>query len=181
MADNMFLGAQHISNALASYEAARSGFFNFIIPGDRINQMLRASISMDNFETATDDDRLSPKADEHFSLNVIKAPVPHFSVEVLRYKRGNEEVKFAGVPSFKGGSITVDDVVGLRTKDILMAWQAKTYDVRTGKGGRMRDYKIDCTLVEYTQDYIPIRTWTLFGCFPYEISEDDFNKESWIR
>jgi hypothetical protein len=39
----------------------------------------------------------------------------------MQYKRGNEVVNFAGVPSWEDGEIVVDDVVGLDTKSILMA------------------------------------------------------------
>jgi hypothetical protein len=59
-----------------------------------------------------------------------------------------------------------------------MAWQALTYNVYTRKGGRMKDYKRECTLVEYTQDYEPIRQWKLFGCFPLSLSEDSFDREN---
>jgi hypothetical protein len=123
-------------------------------------------------------DKLPALAADILKLNVIKAPVPHFSLGVLEYKRGNETVKFAGTPTFESGSITVDDVVGLDTKSILMAWQALAYNVKTRKGGRMKDYKIDCQLTEYTQDFTVVRTWDLFGCWISKISEGEFDKEN---
>ena len=82
------------------------------------------------------------------------------------------------MPTFKDGSITVDDVVGLRTKDMLYAWQYLAYNPITRKGGRMKDYKKTCTLIEYTQDYEQIRYWTLYGCFVTGIDEGDFDRES---
>ena len=42
----------------------------------------------------------------------------------------------------------------------------------------MADYKKTCTLVEYTQDYEQIRSWTLYGCWISSLSEDDFDKEN---
>jgi hypothetical protein len=42
----------------------------------------------------------------------------------------------------------------------------------------MKDYKKTCTLVEYTQDYVPIRTWTLHGVFITKISEGEFDREN---
>ncbi len=42
----------------------------------------------------------------------------------------------------------------------------------------MKDYKRECTLVEYTQDYEPIRQWKLYGCFPLSLSEDNFDREN---
>mgnify|MGYP006967454895 CR=1 FL=1 len=111
------LSAQHISTNLANYEAARTGFFSLIV--DDIDNIVSAAFSGDR-AAATDNDKIA-RAQETLKLNVIKAPVPHFTLQPLEYKRGNDTVKFAGVPTFKDGSIVVDDVVGQRTKDMLYA------------------------------------------------------------
>ena len=174
VSDRNLLSAYSISNNLKSYEAARSGFFTLIV--DNLDNIIRADYS-GNKEDLSDSDKIS-NAQNYLQLNVTKAPVPHFTLEKLSYKRGNEVVNFAGTPSWSDGEITVDDVVGLDTKSILMAWQAAAYDVNTGKGGRMADYKKTCTLVEYTQDYEQIRSWTLYGCWISSLSEDDFDKEN---
>lgn len=171
------LSAQHISTNLRNYEAARSGFFTFIV--DDIDNIIRADYTGDR----SDEDSISESsriknAQETLKLNVTSASVPHFSLEVLQYKRGNDTVKFAGTPTFEAGSISVDDVVGLDTKSILMAWQALAYDIKTRRGGRMVDYKKNCTLVEYTQDFEQIRSWKLYGCWISEIGDEAFDKES---
>jgi hypothetical protein len=179
------LNAVHISEALQDYEAARSGFFTLLV-GDAetfdaendkawntINGLPSAYKDKAPLEASGDNTQ-----QKLLALNVTKAFVPHFSLEVLEYKRGNEKVKFAGTPTFNGGSITVDDIVGIDTKNILLAWQAQAYDVHTGKGGRMKHYKKNCTLIEYTQDYEQVRKWDLRGCWISELSEDDFDKES---
>jgi hypothetical protein len=168
------LSAQHISTNLANYEAARTGFFSLIVDG--IDNIVSAAYSGDSRD-ATANDKIA-RAQETLKLNVIKAPVPHFGVEVLKYKRGNDTVTFAGVPEYDSGSITVDDVVGMDTKSILMAWQALTYNVYTRKGGRMKDYKKNATLIEYTQDFEQVRSWTLYGCWISKISEGEFDKEN---
>lgn len=167
------LSAQHISTNLANYEAARSGFFSLIV--DNIDNIVRASYTGER-SAATDSDKIK-QAQEILKLNVVKAPVPHFSLTKLSYRRGNDVVNFAGVPEFTDGSIVVDDVVGVDTKSILMAWQALGYNVHTRKGGRMKDYKKDCTLVEYTQDFEQVRSWKLYGCWVRNITEGDFDKE----
>lgn len=169
------LSAMHISTNLANYEAARSGFFSLLV--DDIENIVKASYPGVDFGDATEADKLK-KVQEVLKLNVVKAPVPHFSLSKLSYRRGNDVVNFAGVPEFKDGSITVDDVVGLDTKSILMAWQALAYNVHTRKGGRMKDYKKDCTLIEYTQDFEQIRSWKLYGCWIQDIQEGDFDKEN---
>ena len=168
------LSAQHISANLASYEAARTGFFSLIV--DNIDNIVNAAFSGDPRD-ASENDKIA-KAQETLKLNVVKAPVPHFTLSTLQYKRGNDTVKFAGVPEFQSGSITVDDVVGMDTKSILMAWQALAYNVYTRKGGRMKDYKKTCTLIEYTQDFEQIRSWTLYGCWISDITESEFDKEN---
>ena len=168
------LSAKHISTNLANYEAARSGFFSLLVHD--INGIVKASFGGADPREAGDNDKIA-RAEEILKLNVVKAPVPHFSLEKLSYRRGNDVVNFAGVPSFKDGSITVDDVVGMDTKSILMAWQALAYNVHTRKGGRMKDYKKDCTLIEYTQDFEQVRSWTLYGCWIQDIQEGDFDKE----
>lgn len=168
------LSAAHISANLAAHEAARTGFFSLIV--DDIDNIVKASFSGDP-KSATANDKIA-RAQETLKLHVVSAPVPHFNLKRLEYKRGNDTVTFAGVPEFQSGSIKVDDVVGLDTKSILMAWQALAYNVYTRKGGRMKDYKKNATLIEYTQDFEQIRSWTLYGCWVSEVSEDPFNKES---
>lgn len=168
------LSAKHISTNLANYEAARTGFFSLIV--DDIDNIINAAFSGEAGEAAASD-RIA-RAQETLKLNVVKAPVPHFELKVNEYKRGNDTVKFAGVPEFRTGDITVDDVVGMDTKSILMAWQALAYNVYTRKGGRMKDYKKNATLIEYTQDFEQIRSWTLYGCWISNITEGDFDKEN---
>ncbi len=168
------LSASHISTNLANYEAARSGFFSLIV--NDIDNIVRASYTGDH-TAATANDKIGTQAQETLKLNVTQAPVPHFQIQKLSYKRGNDTINFAGTPEFQDGEITVDDVVGMDTKSILMAWQGLAYNVHTRKGGRMKDYKKDATLVEYTQDFEQIRSWKLHGCWISNITEDPFNKE----
>lgn len=182
------LGALHISDALQDYEAARSGFFVLQVGTDvafkaddpnawnTINEL--PSAYADHAAVTHTDLKNANTSQAILALNVTKASVPHFSLEVLEYKRGNEKVKFAGTPSFEAGSLTVDDIVGLDTKNILLAWQAQAYDVHSGKGGRMKHYKKNCMLIEYTQDYEQIRKWELRGCWISELSEDTFDREA---
>ena len=172
------LSAYHISTDLANYESARSGFFSLIV--NDIDNIIRATYTGGETDPAkvAEGDKLGNRAQEILKLNVVKAPVPHFSLKKESYRRGNDVVNFAGVPEFKDGSIVVDDVVGLDTKAILMAWQGLAYNVHTRKGGRMKDYKKNATLIEYTQDFEQIRSWTLYGCWIQDLQEGDFDKEN---
>ena len=179
MADQS-LNTLHISENLAAYEAARNSFFVFYVDPTQLTNLYSPDFDPDSGEAKVEDGTRfdGQMASDALRLNVVKSSVPNFTVETHEYRRGNAVVKFAGVPTFKDGSITVDDVVGLRTKDMLYAWQYLAYNPITRKGGRMKDYKKTCTLIEYTQDYEQIRYWTLYGCFVTGIDEGDFDRES---
>lgn len=179
MADQS-LNTLHISENLAAYEAARNSFFVFYVDPTQLTNLYSPDFDPDSGEAKVEDGTLfdGQMASDAIRLNVVKSSVPNFTIEPLEYRRGNDVVKFAGVPSFSAGSITVDDVVGLRTKDMLYAWQYLAYNPITRKGGRMKDYKKTCTLIEYTQDYEQIRYWTLYGCFITSIDEGDFDREN---
>jgi hypothetical protein len=87
-------------------------------------------------------------------------------------------MKFAGTPEFDSGSIELNDYIGAGTKDVLMAWQRKSYDVKTEKVGLASDYKMTAYLLEYTPDYQLVRTWKLYGCWISGLSEGGYNHES---
>lgn len=179
MADQS-LNTLHISENLAAYEAARNSFFVFYVDPTQLTNLYSPDFDPDSGEAKVEDGTRfdGQMASDALRLNVLKSSVPNFTIETHEYRRGNDVVKFAGVPTFKDGSITVDDVVGLRTKDMLYAWQYLAYNPITRKGGRMKDYKKTCTLIEYTQDYEQIRYWTLYGCFVTGIDEGDFDREN---
>ena len=172
------LTAEHISNNLANYEAARSGFFSFIVPYTQSDDALVKATFTGEGTPGENDVYAQDLWRDNLRLNVVKTKVPHFSLGVEKYQRGNEIVKFAGVPEWPEGELVVDDVVGLDTKGILMAWKNEAYNVNTRKGGRMVNYKRDCQLIEYTQDYVPIRSWKLFGCWISALDEGEFDREN---
>ena len=169
------LNTRHISaNLYESYEAGRTSFFVLEVHG--LNNLLKPDYTGD--ESAADETDYIANAEDNLRLNVIKCPVPHFELSTNEYRRGNDVVKFAGVPTWNGGDIVVDDVVGLDTKSILMAWLYKAYNPHTRKGGRMKDYKKTASLIEYTQDYEVIRTWNIEGIFLTKLGEGDFDREN---
>lgn len=173
MAFDESLNTTHISTNLRNYEAARSGFFTLVV--DDLTNLLKPNFKGDARE-ATDADKIQ-NAQTVLKLNVVAATVPQFSVGTEEFRRGNDTVKFATVPTWEGGSLTVDDIVGLDTKSLLISWLYLAYNPHTRKGGRMADYKKTATLCEYTQDYELIRTWTLEGVFITKVSDDEFNRE----
>ena len=124
IADNS-LNTTHISTNLRSYEAARSGFFVFMIPNPKetFANLIRPGVDPDSTELSVSNGGLfnAETAADAIRLNVTKASVPNFKVNTLDYRRGNDVVHFAGTPEFSDGTITVDDVVGMETKNILYA------------------------------------------------------------
>lgn len=178
----------HISEHIGQYEAARNSFFVFAVNlvDLKNDPLLHPDVDPNNIDWSQSAEDKAKNSDfynpdqtyDYIRLNVTKASVPNFTVEVKEYRRGNDVIKFAGVPTFAEGSLTVDDVVGLHTKDLLYAWLYKAYNPISRAGGRMVDYKKNCTLMEYTQDYQLIRTWDLQGCFITGITEGEFDRES---
>ncbi len=170
MADvNEAWGTYHISSNIANFEVARSNFFTFVV--EDLSNLVRSDFGLVD---PTEQDIIS-NGQEVIKLSVSKSSVPHFSIAPIEIRRGNSVVKYAGNPSFDAGSLECQDFVGIDTKSTLMAWQALAYDVINDKGGYAKDYKKNCTLVEYDQAGKEIRHWELIGCWISSISEDDFD------
>ena len=175
---DLSLNTTHITKGLENYEAARNAFFVLTIPEDSFENLLAPEFTGDPASAKATDYLNKAIAAESFRLNVTKCSIPHFSVSTEQYRRGNDVVKFATIPEWKEGHLEVDDVVGLDTKRILMAWLYLAYNPNTRMGGRMKDYKKTAILTEYTQDYDAIRQWTLEGIFVTGLEEGEFDREN---
>jgi hypothetical protein len=162
-----FKGTTNLANNPKHYEIQRNNNFEFYIEG-----LSKTVAKIENNTYAYDN------ADDVIRISVAKAFVPHFTQNVIEVKRGNNTMKFAGVPTFSNGQIELNDYIGAGTKDILMAWQKQSYDVETEKVGLASDYKKIGYLLEYTPDYQLIRTWKLVGCWISAISESDYAYDS---
>lgn len=160
------LGTYYLTDNPKYYEIQRTNNFIFYVSG------LSGSIQTPGSAYA------QSNADEVIKLSVSKSSVPHFSQSVIEVKRGNNSMKFAGVPTFDSGSITCNDYIGAGTKDALIGWQNQSYNVQTEKVGLAQDYKRDAYLLEYTPDYQLVRTWKLAGCWISKLTEDEYNHES---
>lgn len=171
MANNLPHGSMHLANNPHLYEVQRNNNFEFIV--DNLDGILRAGA------TGAEANAKIKNAQELLRLSVTKAFIPHFQQEVVPIKRGNSTLKYAGVPTFEGGTVEFNDFVGAQTKDILMAWQNLTYNVKTELVGSVmtKNYKKDCTLMEYTPDYKLVRSWTLHGCWISQLSEGEYSAE----
>ena len=160
------LGTYYLTDNPKYYEIQRSNNFVFYVSG------LSKAFNIANNKYAQDN------ADDVIKISVNRATVPHFTQSAIQVKRGNNAMKFAGVPEFGSGSIDLNDYIGAGTKDVLLAWQNKSYDVRTEKVGLASDYKKDAYLLEYTPDYQLVRTWKLMGCWISGLSEGEYSHDS---
>ena len=132
-------------------------------------------VFVDNFNSANSS---GENHAEVIRLSVNKSFIPHFSQDPLTVKRGNSEIKFAGVPKFGNGQITCIDYIGMDTLMALRAWQSKSYNVQTEKVGLVQDYKKNCQLYEYTPDGQTVRRFNLYGCWISSLDEEDLDHES---
>lgn len=164
-------GSYHLASNPQLYEIQRQNTFEFIVTD--IDGILRAGA------TGTEANARIANAQEVLRVSVSSAPVPFFTQETITLRRGNSVMKFAGLPTFNEGQITLDDFIGADTKSILLAWQNLSYNVSAESVGSLdvTNYKKNCYLIEYTPDYRPVRTWVLYGCFISGLSEGDYNQE----
>lgn len=167
------IGTYHLADNPSLFEIQRNNNFEFIVTD--LDGIQRAG------STGAESNALIGNAQEMLRLSVTKAFIPHFTQEVVNIKRGNSTMKYAGVPTFEGGSVEFNDFVGADTKAILMAWQNLSYNVDTEKVGSVSNpntqYKKNCYLVEYTPDYRKVRTWVLYGCWISQLSEGEYNAD----
>lgn len=160
------IGTYYLADNPKYYEPQRSNTFQFCVSG-----------LADKLEIKTND-YAQANADEVLRLSVKSSSVPHFSINKLGISRGNSNMNFAGKPEFSDGTIVLNDYIGAGTKEVLLAWQSKAYNVHTEKVGLASDYKIDAYLIEYTPEYSMVRKWILRGCWIREISEGEYDADS---
>lgn len=139
--DTNKLGTYHISQDIQNYESARSNFFSLLI--DDLDDLLYPEFaytgSNGENEYVTRSGAGGKSGQEIIKLSVNKMFVPHFNLGVIEVRRGNSVVKFTDTPTWEAGTIELQDFVGLKTKSLLMAWQALAYDVVTDTQGRAGD------------------------------------------
>lgn len=183
------IGTYHLSGHPELYEPSRNNAFEFIVDFNNDNTFFTGNaIQKDGTDTilksgigaavATDGDYISGVSDI-IRLSVAESSIPHFDLEVIKIRRGNSEMKFAGTPTFSDGQLKCNDYVGAQTKEALLAWQRMAYDVVNDVVELAGNYKRNCMLVEYAPDFSKIiRTWTLYGCWVKTLSEGNFSHDS---
>jgi hypothetical protein len=164
------MGTYHMAANTNLYEIQRTNNFEFIVTD--IDGIQRAGMIGGEANGSI------ANGQEIIRMAVASATVPFFSQSAIEVKRGNSTMKFAGVPTFDAGTIKVNDYIGASAKEVLLAWQALSYNVVTEKVGLASDYKKDCYLVEYTPDYQKVRQWKMHGCWISKLSGGEFNSDN---
>lgn len=167
------IGTYHLAKLPNLYTPATTNNFEFIVTD--IDDIIKAGM-LGNESTA----RIS-NAQEVLRISCDSSAVPHFTQAPLTINRGNDRLHFAGKPTFSDSiAVVYTDYIGAKTKEVLMAWQNLSYDVRTEKVGTLdvTPYKKECSLIEYTPDYRKIRTWKINGCWVQGISEANFDNNN---
>ena len=166
-------GTYHLADNPELYEPARTNNFQLVVTG--LDTLLRAGVDE---AVATDNDYIR-NAQETIIMSVVSETAPHFELSNIDVQRGNSTIHFAGVPTFNSTTLVVNDYMGARTKEVMMAWQALAYDVRSDRVRAATNYKKDCILYEYTPDFEQvIRYWEIKGAWVSGLSENDFSNET---
>ncbi len=164
-------GAMHFASKKELFEIQRGNNFEFVIPADAFTNIVPFG---QNAETHT-----IQNAAENIRLAVSSASIPYFEQQVINVSRGNTSVKYAGPISYGSGQIRCYDMIGARTKDALMGWQARSGNPLYQTVGQQADYKMNCFLLEYTPDYSElVRTWKVEGCWISSLSDDGYSVDS---
>lgn len=164
------IGTYYMADRPELYEIQRNCNYEFIVPG--IDDIVRPGMVGNETNAKIKD------AQNMLRISIIGAFIPHFTQQPIEIKRGNNTLKYAGVPSFGNGTLKFNDFIGADVKSILMAWQNMSYNVYTEKVASLQrtPYKKTCFLLEYPPDYYaPHRKWIIGGCWISGITESDYD------
>lgn len=103
---------------------------------------------------------------------------PGFSVETLKIRRGNAEVKYAGQVSYDDTEIKLNDYIGKDTEKVMTAWQGLVYNPKTQNVNPASMYKKDGYLVEYSPDHAIVRQWRLVGCWISKLAMGEYSSDN---
>jgi len=112
-------------------------------------------------------------------LSVASHSLPSHQLNVVEKVLGNQRVKFAGKPQQNSLTLSVSDWVDAQVYEVLWAWYQKCYSNRSQKIGRAHSYKMPAYVHQYDAAFEQvIRTWEIKGCWPSNLSQDEFSAEA---
>lgn len=157
------ISAYHLAANPNSFETQKSNAFKFIVTGlDPLVSPITGKII--------------PNAADVLKQSVFSFEEPSFSQTPIEVRMGNTVVKTAGTPTFSNGTLGLHDYVGVETYNILYAWQALSFNIKTGRVGLAGDYKKTAYLLEYTTDFSKVvKVWKLYGVWIQDLKKDGFD------
>lgn len=165
------MGAFHLAGDTKMYQPVRSNNFRFVVSG--LEGLIRAGENVGN------QSKYINNAQDVLDFSVISFSPPHFKQEELEIKRGNSKIYFAGTPTWDSKPLKIYDFVGADGKSVLMAWQAKSYNISEDTiPSDAANYKLNAKVFEYTSDHKIIRSWDIIGCWVTGIEEDDWSNDT---
>lgn len=157
------ISAYHLAAAPDSFETQKSNAGKFIVMG------------LDNLVNPITGEPI-PNASDILKESIFSFEVPSFSQTPIEIRLGNTSVKTAGTPSFKDTTINLHDFVGIDTYNVLYAWQALSFNIKTQRVGFEGDYKKTAYMVEYSTDFSRVTAlWKLHGVWVSGLSKDGFD------
>ena len=168
MADNTRtdISAYHLAVMPDAYETQKSNAAKFIVMG------------LDNL-TDPITGKLIPNASDILKQSIFSFEAPSFQQSPIEVRIGNTSVKTAGTPTFADTTISLHDFVGIETYNVLYAWQAQSFNIKTGRVGIASDYKKTAYMLEYTTDFSKVlRVWKLYGVWVNQLRKDGYDTSS---
>lgn len=162
------IGAYHLANNKELYEPQRKNNFELQVTG---------LDNLANIYNTEFDNKVITNASEVIRVSLAKGFVPSFAQQPIKIGYGNNDIKFAGKPEWNDGDITLNDYIGAQTKEVLLAWQRLSYNPRTQKVGRAKDYKKTAYVVETAPDGEIVRTWRVEGCWIKDLKFDEYSMD----
>lgn len=157
------ISSYHMAANPDLFEPQKSNAFKFIVMG---------------LDPLTDpvSGKIIPNAGDILKQSVFSFDPPSFTQQPIEVRMGNTVMKTAGTPNFSDGTLSLHDYVGLGTYEVLYAWQAKSFNIKTGRVGLASEYKHTAYLLEYNTDFSKVTAvWKLYGVFITSLKKDGFN------
>ena len=158
MAIDTYSGAGHFADD-PNYEVQRSNHFEIVID--------LAAIGLGSGE----------EYQEAIRLCCTQAGVPNIQIQAQPLRHGNETINVAGAPSWQSSRISVYDTIGRNMADLLQDWFWRIFDPNTHTMGLVSSYKTTASLFLFSPNAQVIRSWTLYGVFPTNLTFGDYSAE----
>lgn len=116
--------------------------------------------------------------DNLLRLSLSSHGMPNHSGEVIKIRKGNEEIKFNGQETFEDIDISWTDWIGADIENVVSAWDGLRYNPVTGFSHPAKNYKKYGTIVQYSPDGKIVRTWKLMGIWLNAVKFGEYNRSN---